>query len=219
MNYIVTRNLKSKATAALLVFLFGPLGLFYTGIYAAILMSFVIPVFIFLSVLTGLIPYVLLFMIVPIYYFSCFIWAIISVGKYNSLLLSEGKNFNSEIEVIQDSPDVKIIDSKAEVFKDLGSLKGLYEQGVLNERQYEEQKNRLTKKLEILEFNQKSTTNDVTESELSYKSNERSNAWLLILGLLLLSSMVFISYRKGWVRLYMLQLLIATKRIKRKLKM
>lgn len=93
MNYIVTKSTKSKGIAAVLVFLFGGIGLFYASITGGIVMGIVAPVavyfFMILGVMTNTMSIVALVIIFCcLYYILCLIWALNAVGNYNKRLLA-----------------------------------------------------------------------------------------------------------------------------------
>ncbi len=97
MSYIVTKSTKSRGIAALLVFLFGGLGLFYASVLGGIVMGILVPIaiyfFLFLGVMaesTSLIAIVIIFCC--LYYIICLIWALRAVSSYNRNLVAESNH-------------------------------------------------------------------------------------------------------------------------------
>ena len=89
--YLTTKSPKSVGLALVLTILFGPIGLFYASISAALTMIFapVLVLVLFLigilqenTVLMSLSACFLLFFLLT-YWLVCIIWAVISVKKYN----------------------------------------------------------------------------------------------------------------------------------------
>ena len=88
MNYIVVKNEKRKGIAALLIFLFGPIGMFYSTILGAIIMILIeiLLIFISMSVEWGIVGvWFLIILQLPIN-IVCFIWGILAVNVYNKKL-------------------------------------------------------------------------------------------------------------------------------------
>lgn len=97
MNYIVTKPIKSKGIAALLVMLFGGIGLFYATTLGGIIMGLIAPVaiiaFFFLGLYTGQMSVVVIVILFCcFYYILCLIWALAAVGNYNKKIIAESDN-------------------------------------------------------------------------------------------------------------------------------
>lgn len=101
MNYIVTKALKSKGIAILLVFIFGPFGMFYSTIWGAIVMLLVAPALVigfFYAVMHDMATpaFCMLFIFFAIiYYITCFLWAVAAVVDHNRNLIA-GQNEEME---------------------------------------------------------------------------------------------------------------------------
>jgi hypothetical protein len=89
--YLTTKSPKSVGLALVLTILFGPIGLFYASISAALTMIFA-PVLVLVLFLIGILQentvlmslsagFLLFFLLT--YWLVCIIWAVISVKKYN----------------------------------------------------------------------------------------------------------------------------------------
>lgn len=105
MNYIVTKSTKSKGIAAVLVFLFGGIGLFYASITGGIIMGIIAPIaiyfFLFVGITTDTISVVgLVIAFCCLYYILCLIWALNAVGNYNKKLQAGAYSNN----IISDHP-------------------------------------------------------------------------------------------------------------------
>lgn len=81
MNYIVTKQLKSKGLAVFLTILFGGVGLFYTSIIGGIVMTIIFPAIVFFLLFSG--QFFLSIAFACCYYVICMIWAIMAVNSYN----------------------------------------------------------------------------------------------------------------------------------------
>ena len=100
MNYIVTKPTKSKGIAALLVMLFGGIGLFYASVTGGIIMGIVAPFaiffFFFLGIMTSTMSLVALVIVFCcLYYIICLIWALNAVNIYNQRLISDSYLYNN----------------------------------------------------------------------------------------------------------------------------
>jgi hypothetical protein len=92
MKYIVTKPMKSRGLAILLVAIFGPLGMFYSTIFGAIVMLIPAPLLILIGFIYGYRVHdngitALCIFILCIYYISWYIWAVMAVNNYNRKLL------------------------------------------------------------------------------------------------------------------------------------
>lgn len=81
MNYIVTKQLKSKGLAVFLTILFGGVGLFYASIIGGIVMTIIFPAIILFLFFSG--HFFLSIISACCYYLICMIWAIMAVNGYN----------------------------------------------------------------------------------------------------------------------------------------
>jgi len=101
MDYIVIKSPKSKGLAILLVFLLGPVGLFYASVRAGITMSllpFVAGVAVVAfglngdaAIMIGALGFLVFF--VAVYWIVCFVWAITAVQDYNKNLVVGAANY------------------------------------------------------------------------------------------------------------------------------
>ncbi len=99
MNYIVTKPIKSKGIAVLLVFFFGGIGLFYASITGGIIMGLVAPlaVFTFLVLSTTMHSALIVTLVIIfccLYHLLCLIWALNSIHNYNKRIIAESNSFN-----------------------------------------------------------------------------------------------------------------------------
>lgn len=153
-NYIVVKTTKSEGLAVLLVFLFGPIGLFYSTIRGAIIMTFVVPFVAFLLVLLyvygisqtngenghyvvyagSLLVTIILFLIS--YWVICVVWAYNAVKNYNEEIFYEQKV--ASIRKQNNLPKKEL--NRQELFQQLEQISGLKEKGVLTEEQFEIEK-------------------------------------------------------------------------------
>ena len=102
MNYIVTKPIKSKGIAALLVFIFGGLGLFYASIVGGIIMGIVAPIAVYFFLILGVIKDTMSLIVIVIifcclYYILCLIWALNAVSNYNKKIIAESNYANSNL--------------------------------------------------------------------------------------------------------------------------
>ena len=87
---------KSTGVAILLVFISGPLGLFYSTVLGGIIMTFVVPICSFVFFFPFLLEsdsFLFLFaggwiLVIPLYWFICLIWTVNAVSSYNKRLLN-----------------------------------------------------------------------------------------------------------------------------------
>lgn len=107
MNYIVTKPVKSRGIAILLVTIFGPFGMFYSTIFGALMTLIPIPAillfcFYILNKEGGFVNNEMIIIILLIaYYLSWYVWAVIGVNKYNKKITKNASipystNSNSE---------------------------------------------------------------------------------------------------------------------------
>jgi hypothetical protein len=115
MNYIVTKQTKSRGIAAILVCVFWPVGMFYSTIIGAVIMCFVVgPIVLYFSVSSDGLALILL----PIYFTICLVWAIRAVNSYNKKINSKDIFYQSpkaseQVENLNtDLDNEKIIDEK-----------------------------------------------------------------------------------------------------------
>ena len=181
MNYIIIRSVKSRGIAALLVFLFGPLGMFYSTITGALIMSFGVAPFIIWAVFksSGL-----ALILLPFYFISCLIWAIQAVNFYNKKITKEAYNNNKKMskELIDSNSKSNYTQGERnELINDIKGLNVLYDTNVIDIHKYEKQKEILERKMYNLE-------NGVV-SEQSYQiqevsQNKKSNLLPILLVLI-----------------------------------
>jgi hypothetical protein len=151
MSYIVTRPAKSRGIAALLILIFGPLGMLYSTIIGAFIMTFVaIPIIVFV----GLKSSVFLLIILPFYYIGCFVWTIRAVNNYNRKIIREASDYNNKMsnQLIDSNIKSKYnLQEKDELRYDIKRLKILYDTNVIDGNKYETQKDNIEKKIYYLE--------------------------------------------------------------------
>src|SRR5438552_3606115 len=119
MNYIVTKPTKSKGIAALLVFLFGGIGLFYASVTGGIIMGIVAPIasffFLFLGIITSTISlFALVIVFCCLYYIICLIWALKAVNNYNQTLISESYLYDNTSDQVTTGINAYPIDQNEE---------------------------------------------------------------------------------------------------------
>ena len=215
MNYIVTKPIKSKGIAAILVMLFGGLGLFYSSILGGLLMGIIAPILIWLFLFYGLTSgtlsiVVLVVIFCCLYYVICLIWAIRAVNNYNQAIIANSmasplnipnnnyQNTNQDSETIED----KLSKQKREAYADLERTKSLYDQKIISEENYIKQKESLLRGIEILSFNQNAMNTSHLQSQESpyYVSQEfieekkKSNLWVWIISILIILTLLYIMY-------------------------
>ena len=151
MSYIVTRPTKSRGIAALLVFLFWPLGMFYSTIAGALIMSFGVgPLLLWAIFKSSGLALVLL----PFYFISCLVWAILAVNNHNRKIIREASDYNNKMsnQLIDSKIESKYSQQeKNELRNDLRRLKILYDTNVIDRNKYETQKDIMEKKIYDLE--------------------------------------------------------------------
>ena len=184
MSYIVTRPTKSRGIAALLVFFFWPIGMFYSTLTGALLMSFVIgPVVLWASLSSGL-----GLILLPFYFLSCLIWAILAVNNYNRKIIREGHHYNNKMskQLIDSNIESKYNQQEKDELKyDIKRLKILYDTNVIDGNKYEIQKDIIEKKIYDLE-NRKDYQQTYPRQEIL---NEKKTS---ILPLLFISLAIFL---------------------------
>lgn len=84
---VVTKSTKSVGTAVFLVVIFGPLGMFYSTIGGAIIMTIVAPIIFVLLLISGNIGS--LIFAATIYYPVCMIWAGSAASNYNKRIINQ----------------------------------------------------------------------------------------------------------------------------------
>jgi len=84
---IVTKSTKGVGTAVFLVVIFGPLGMFYSTIGGAILMTIAAPIIFIMLLMSGNIGSLIFAAI--IYYPVCMIWAGSAASSYNQKIINE----------------------------------------------------------------------------------------------------------------------------------
>ena len=125
MSYIITRPVKSRGVAALLIFLFGPLGMFYSTITGALIMIFVIlPFVIWAALITSGLGLIL----VPFYYLACLIWAIQAANNHNRKIIMDSALINKNIHnqlynLSAENSTLSIQNKKLEAQQDLVRIK------------------------------------------------------------------------------------------------
>lgn len=93
---IVTKSTKSVGIAVLLVFIFGPFGMFYSTIGGAILMIVAIPIiyitFFYFGISGNIGGLTLMILCAIIYYPVCMIWAGLAASSYNKRIINEAND-------------------------------------------------------------------------------------------------------------------------------
>ena len=195
MNYIVTTQTKSKGIAALLVLLFGPIGLFYASFTGGLIMCFFSLLFVFAIFLSAVFDYHIIILFLSICDLICFIWAIRAVVSYNNKLIAGAINYNQQAEsfsnytTIGNEKPISLNDSlKGNInllYQDLEKLKVLKEEKIISEEVYNNQSNAILSKIEILEYNNSHSSNMLfhhTQSvPLENSKNKNLWKWVLIL--------------------------------------
>lgn len=192
-RYFVSKPIKSKGIAAILVFLFWPVGLFYSSVIGGLVMSFIIGPLVLLTMDT---PFI--YLLLPIYFFTCLIWALIAVSNYNRKLIIEVESRN---QLIQEQPtatsvDEDILNAKNEINKNLEIIQNLYDQKIISVDVFDSQKEALQKKIALLTSNEKKQPVSA-DSKYEYQEiyeEKKSNKWLWILTVLLILSWLFLLY-------------------------
>ena len=88
---ILIKSTKSTGKAIFLVLIFGPLGLFYSTLGGAIIMTLLAPIF--LLYLTFTANWGSLILLIILFYPICLIWAIIGVNNYNNKILRDPNSY------------------------------------------------------------------------------------------------------------------------------
>lgn len=206
-------------TALLLTFFFGPFGLFYVSIFAALMMLVVIPAFLMIVIFTGVgagFAFVtaitsLGFVGFLVFYFPiCMIWASIAVNRYNRKIHEEEywaqNSANRQQQLFAESPKTVISNSTTEkknnLIGELAETKQNFEKGAITETEYAIKKDRLERQIAILTHNesQSPTFSDVyQEQQYGYEERKKGYAWIIILLLAILIPWAFMAYEKGWL--------------------
>lgn len=193
MNYLITKPLKSKGIAALLVFLFWPIGLFYATIFGGIIMSFVIGPLVLLLCLTGL---GIIFL--PIYFLACLIWAILATNSYNRKLIAEAADSSksSGKEDYNDSISIKFNEEKnrekSELYQDLYRINQLLITKIISEENHNKQKENILNQLKLIEDNE--TNNSPRNEIITLKQKSNKNVLYWIISFLLIIILFFLLY-------------------------
>ncbi|MEJ7821355.1 MAG: hypothetical protein WKF85_03480 [Chitinophagaceae bacterium] len=208
MNYIVTKPMKSKGIAALLVIFFWPFGMFYSTIIGAFTMIGAVPLLIVLISVYKL----NLLLIVFFYFVTCFIWAIAAVDSYNNRIQSESyypvqqkTSTNTRINYKPTNTDniiENLNEKKRLLFKDLDTITHLHAQKVLSDDVFNKQKDTLLKQLDTLSYNEtnisKSPTKIIPHEDYEYIPKEKTSyLFVWILFILLIGSLIYFFYTKG----------------------
>ena len=151
MSYVITRPTKSRGIAALLVFFFWPIGMFYSTIAGALIMSFGVgPLLLWAIFKSSGLALILL----PFYFISCLVWAILAVNNHNRKIIREASDYNNKMsnQLIDSKIESKYSQQeKNELRNDLRRLKILYDTNVIDRNKYETQKDIMEKKIYDLE--------------------------------------------------------------------
>ena len=94
MNYIVTKSLKSKGLAMLLVAFLGPIGMFYSTILGGIVMTLGTPILLYGLLAKAAFSHSEIFVVIAIIwafiaYILCFLWSVSAVENYNNRIMQE----------------------------------------------------------------------------------------------------------------------------------
>ncbi len=116
MNYVLVKQEKSVGISLLLTLLFGPLGLFYSTVKGGLIMTFLYPVFIGLSVfvLIGgaafdnpeliLGSFAVIIIALIFYTAICLVWSVTAVNHYNEKIRAEIRRQNQQAKITSQSP-------------------------------------------------------------------------------------------------------------------
>jgi hypothetical protein len=192
MNYIVTKQTKSKGIAIILVALFGPLGLFYSTITGGIIMTIVVPACLYGLLFLGIFNHSELTLLVFIAgallsYIICFIWAVGAVNDYNYKIINEANIYQS----------YRPMETKENIYENLERIQRLYENKVLPERDYQVQKEEYLLKIKRID---KGDNEDAyrTEYERYFTDDNKKGGYgtliIAILILALIASWYFVSH-------------------------
>lgn len=113
-NYVVVKQTKSLGLAILLTLVFGPIGLFYASVVGGLVMCFtpIIVVVIGLisadssTFLSGFFLFIVFYAL--FWWLICIIWAAIAVSSYNSKIMKEAYQFQSnysDVKVLNETYD------------------------------------------------------------------------------------------------------------------
>jgi len=217
MNYIVTKPVKSKGLAIILVLILGGVGLFYATILGGIIMGIIAPILIWILLYYGIISgtfsiVVIVVIFCLLYYIICLIWAIRAVDNYNQKIIAYSissplnlpnnnyQNTNQDSKTIED----KLSQQKREAYSDLERVKSLYDQKIISEESYIKQRESLLKGIEILSFNQNAMNISPMQSVVYPKyasqgfveEKRKSNLLIWILSILLILTLLYLMYEK-----------------------
>jgi hypothetical protein len=192
MTYIATKTTKNKGIATLLIFLFGPLGMFYSTIAGALVMMFLAPVLFFVGFLfTGAwlqsFGTTFLFMIF-LYYLTCIFWGLVAVEKYNRGIIENSLNAD-----YHSYPHLPKESSLNDLHRDLNSLEALYNQNIITEENYTNQKSAIMEK--INQLNAPVQTNETYYPPLQ-ESKRNNKIWGFVLVGLIVIILLYIMYDK-----------------------
>lgn len=217
-DFYTSRPLKSKTTAILLTFFFGPIGLLYASVSASLKMIIGFPILLFLiigfgilaeiPVLSGFTVVVLLFFLV-FYWPISIIWASIAVDKYNRKImeeeyLSQQQQINSQQLFDSNSSlqiDIPSLEEKTEfLYNEISKLKSKYDNKEIIEVEYVIKKGKLEKQIEILKHNLSVTTlaSHSENEDVNEKTEKKGVSYLIIFILVALIPISLIGYQKGW---------------------
>ncbi|MBV4356307.1 hypothetical protein [Pinibacter aurantiacus] len=177
MNYLITKQPKSKGIAILLVILFGPLGMFYSTIAGGLTMTLAAPILVLslfgkawsshdfafnmLGVLWTFLSYIL-----------CFLWAVSAVKDYNSKILTEAYDNNY--------PSIPT-ETKEMIYQNLERIKKLHVDGILTDEMYEQQKNEYLHRLGLLDQSQTSLEYQVEFDKTFRRNRNAYKSWIIVL--------------------------------------
>lgn len=166
-NIVILKTQKSEGIAMLLVFLFGPVGMFYATVRGALTMLFVVPIvaigllFLFLygansahsegnhglfTVFAGLSVFTLLFIFLG-YWIICLIWSYRAVRIYNEDLQFEQDALIRKQSKENQKRESENNDNDASLINQLDQLTFLKERGVLTAKQHELKSSEIKDKL------------------------------------------------------------------------
>ncbi len=193
MNYIVTKQTKSKGIAILLVAIFGPLGMFYSTIWGGIIMTLIAPILIFILFLKGVLvnsePLVVIaFFWGFLAYIICFVWAVSAVNAYNWRILNEANFYNTNIPAAE---------TKEMLYENLERIKRLHTDKILNESDYEVQKNEYLRRLKAIDdnYSMQQYQFEFDKTFSNSKNNNVTQNWIIIILILaLIASWIIIKF-------------------------
>jgi ABC-type sugar transport system permease subunit len=121
------------------------------------------------------------------------VWAYTKDPEPKTIIINNDSKSPSQKAV--DVNDI-IVEKKRGLYKDLESIKSLFDQNIISEEAYNQQRDSLLKKLDLLSNNE-SAVNTPQQKEQPPRK-KRSVLWILILiALLLLASGIYLIYYKG----------------------